>query len=397
MPDALESIEIHAQIERHRVTQRTNAEQNRERQRKGNSKGKTKDVSNDLDDDQSTHDRTDFSSSSTNCAICLQEFVEGEVVVRLRCGHVYHRHCRQDAVNSNQTLCSICRSNRTAIAASWQYVMPVEDPPNLSQQSQSSQNTTLDQPANADVAAAGRSGSGTNVVATEADPQRTAEVFNIAQDDLPENFGTPEGSEHLGIHPDAQIFPWWSMKDGKYYLSVKLPTGLSIIVDPGAYTNLAGVKWVKAQAEQAKQNKHYSKQNKMKVPLGVSGVGNGSQQCTWQAQIPVAVEGEYPSGHSTCVHKFECPIVEGAGEDLPALLGLKSMSEKNAILEMTPGKECLIFPGAGGYEIKLAPGFTRIPLVKAPSGHLCIPTDKFTSSSSSGLPKQEFTLHSRVE
>ena len=188
------------------------------------------------------------------------------------------------------------------------------------------------------------------------------------------------------------------MKDGKYYLSVELPSGLSIIVDPGAYTNLAGAKWVKAQAAQAKLNNHSSKNQRMKTPLGVSGVGNGSQKCTWQGQVPIAVEGEYPSGHSTCVHQFECPIVEGeGGEDLPALLGLKSMSEKNAILEMTPGKECLIFPGAGGYEIKLAPGFTRIPLVKAPSGHLCVPTDKFSSSSSSGLPKQEFTLHSRVE
>jgi len=382
MPDAIESIEIHAQIERHRILQRTNAEQNRERQRKGNSKGKTKDVSNDVPDDQSTHDRSDFSSSSTNCAICLQEFVVGEVVVRLRCGHVYHRHCRQRAEENNQTLCSICRSNRTTIAASWQFVTPVEDPSNPSQQPRHSQDTPLDRTAEAEVSAAGPS----------------TEVFNIAQDELPAIPGTPEGSEHLGSHPDAQIFPWWSSKDGKYYLSVRLPTGLSIIVDPGAYTNLAGAKWIKAQAEQAKRNNHYSKQNKMKVPLGVSGVGNGSQECTWQGQIPVAVEGEYPSGRSTCVHRFECPIVEGAGEDLPALLGLKSMSEKNAILEMTPGKECLIFPGAGGYEIKLAPGFTRIPLVKAPSGHLCIPTDKFTSSSSaSGLPKQEFTLHSRVE
>ena len=179
---------------------------------------------------------------------------------------------------------------------------------------------------------------------------------------------------------------------------MRLHSGSSIIVDPGAYTNLAGLKWVQEQAATAKANQHLSKQEKMKVPLGVSGVGNGSQQCMWQGKIPIAVEGEYPSGKNTCVHQFECPIVDGAGKDLPALLGLKSMSEKNAILEMTPGKECLIFPGPGGYEIKLAPGFTRIPLTKAPSGHLCIPTDKFSSSSSSaGLPAQEFTLHSRIE
>ena len=386
--DALTSIEMHAQIEMHRVMQRTRAEQNREMQRKGKSKGQPTQhaetqANNGTSDDGNvpTHDRTDFSSSATACAICLADFVEGEIVVRLRCGHVYHRNCHQNALNSNQTLCSICRSNRTTVAASWQYVMPVEDPPNPTQTTQSSQSTVPDQPANADSFGAGRS----------------AEVFNIAQDEFPESFGTPEGSDSPGNHPDAQIFPWWEWRDGKCYLSVRLPDGLSIIVDPGAYTNLAGAKWVKAQAEQAKQNKHFSKQNKMKTPLGVSGVGNGSQKCTWQGHIPIAVEGEYPSGHGTCVHQFECPIVEGAGEDLPALLGLKKMSEKNAILEMTPGKECLIFPGAGGYEIKLAPGFTKGPLSRAPSGHLCIPTDRFPSSPSSGLPKQQFTLHSRVE
>ena len=115
--DALASIEMHAQIERHRETQRTRAEQNREMQRKGKSKGQPTQhaetqANNSTSDDGnvSTHDRTDFSSSATACAICLSDFVEGEIVVRLRCGHVYHRHCHQNAVNSNQTMCSVCRS-----------------------------------------------------------------------------------------------------------------------------------------------------------------------------------------------------------------------------------------------------------------------------------------------
>ena len=183
---------------------------------------------------------------------------------------------------------------------------------------------------------------------------------------------------------------------------------MSVIVDPGAYTNLAGLKWVKEQAAKAKENNQASKQEKLKTPLGVSGVGKGSQKCVWKGTLPIAVEGEYPSGFGVNVQSFECPIVEGdGGEDLPALLGLKSMSEKNAILEMTPGKESLIFPGPGGYEIKLAPGYTKIPLQRAPSGHLCIPTGNFnaqtytssssSSSSSAGLPRQHLTLHAQLE
>ena len=190
------------------------------------------------------------------------------------------------------------------------------------------------------------------------------------------------------------------------FLQVALEDGMSIIVDPGAYTNLAGKQWVKAQSRKALENNHQPKQTKMTRPLGISGVGDGAQECKFQASVPVAVPAEYPSGISTALHTFECPIVEGSGENLPALLGLKSMADKKAILEMTPGKEALIFPGPGGYEIKLAPGHTKIPLKKAPSGHLCIPTDHFSSVSSSsnsssssasgGLPPPQFTLHARV-
>ena len=240
-----------------------------------------------------------------------------------------------------------------------------------------------------------------------------AEHFDISNDGIPtEQIATPhpstptESTFNTPRSPDANVFPWWRVsKCGKYYLSVRLPDGLSIIVDPGAYTNLAGLKWVKEQAAKAREHQLASKQNKMRTPLGVSGVGKGSQKCLWKSILPIAVEGEYPSGTGASIQSFECPIVEGdGGDDLPALLGLKSMADKNAILEMTPGKESLIFPGPGGYEIKLAPGYTRIPLQKAPSGHLCIPTDRFSaqrsgssSSSSGGLPHQHLTLHARLD
>ena len=137
-------------------------------------------------------------------------------------------------------------------------------------------------------------------------------MFNIAQDEIPGSaFGSPRGSENPSSPSDFHVFPWWEHRDGKCYLSVRLPFGLSIVVDPGAYTNLAGLKWIQEQAAAAKANKHHSKQEKMKVPLGVSGVGNGSQKCMWQGQIPTAVEGEYPSVENTCVHQFEGPIVDG--------------------------------------------------------------------------------------
>ena len=58
-------------------------------------------------------------------------------------------------------------------------------------------------------------------------------------------------------------------------------------------------------------------------------------------KLPIAVlDGQ----GDTNVHTFETPIVEGTGENIPGLLGLKSIREKKGVLETAPGKEMLTFP-----------------------------------------------------
>ncbi len=60
------------------------------------------------------------------------------------------------------------------------------------------------------------------------------------------------------------------------------------------------------------------------------------------------------------------------------------MRGKEAVLEMAPGKECLTFPGSGGYTIDWSPGTVHIPLEVAPSGHYVIPCDQYGN-----LPRRE--------
>ena len=57
---------------------------------------------------------------------------------------------------------------------------------------------------------------------------------------------------------------------------------------------------------------------------------------------------------------------------------------------MKEGEESLTFPGPGGYKIEWNPGFTRIALNRAPSGHLVIPCDGFqgiAQKPQAGTPK----------
>ena len=87
---------------------------------------------------------------------------------------------------------------------------------------------------------------------------------------------------------------------------------------------------------------------------------------------------------SACLDTFETNIAEGTGVDLPAILGSKSMQEKDAVIILRAGKEMMVFPGPGGYKIEWGPGTLHFQLERRPlatSSSLAAPT---TASRSRG-------------
>jgi hypothetical protein len=93
-------------------------------------------------------------------------------------------------------------------------------------------------------------------------------------------------------------------------------------------------------------------------------------------------------------HSFEAPIVGDSGANLPALLGLKSLREKGAILVLSPRDEDLklILPAEGGADIELSPGSVTYPLAVAPSGHLLLRCDMFEGHQRISLPSRSSTF-----
>ena len=73
------------------------------------------------------------------------------------------------------------------------------------------------------------------------------------------------------------------------------------------------------------------------------------------------------------VGSFTAPVI--GQSNLPALLGLKSMEAKRAVLDMAG--RMLYLPGPGGFHVQLSPGSIALPLVKSESGHLLLPCSKF--------------------
>ena len=187
-------------------------------------------------------------------------------------------------------------------------------------------------------------------------------------------------------------FPWWpeiKYEDEVFHSSTQLEGHSSILVDPGAYTNLVGADWAAAQARIARDHGETSYKVRMEQPLNVKGVGNGSQQCTEMTSVPISIPRQLSTQEAGEItpHSFvfQAPTVEGSGRSLPALLGLKSLSSKNAVLEMTPNEEYLTFPGPGGYHVVWEPGAVHIPLERAPSGHLCFRADFFKDEKFAGF------------
>ena len=181
-----------------------------------------------------------------------------------------------------------------------------------------------------------------------------------------------------------------------YHTSTQLPDGrMSVIVDVGAWLNLMGRALCRQQAQLAIAAGFMPEQWKMERPLHIQGVGNGTQQCNWEIRLPIAAED---CNGDTHVHSFETPIVEGTGENIPGLLGLKSIREKKGVLETEPGKEMLTFPGPGGYEIIFAPGYQQFKLAQAPSGHLVIPISDFAKvKKSGGVQPPRTAFHTAAE
>jgi hypothetical protein len=137
---------------------------------------------------------------------------------------------------------------------------------------------------------------------------------------------------------------------------------------------------------------HDVAQGKLQKPLRVAGVGRGTDQAEWEVHVPIALIDTEENG---ALHEFRAPVIGGAGKELPALLGLQSMSRQNGVLEMAPGNEHLTLPGPGGYTINWSPGTVRYKLEKALSGHLLLPCDDFgkVSGNQSGLIEPKMTFY----
>ena len=164
---------------------------------------------------------------------------------------------------------------------------------------------------------------------------------------------------------------------------------LSILVDLGSRINIIGEETYAAFKNKSIAAGFPVEVKEREQQLTVNGVGSDAAFCTQEATITTAVQ--FADQAATTV-PYTANIARGCGSTLPAIMGLQSMQEKDAVLLTRPGHEMMAFPGPGGYKIEWSPGTMLLPMTGAPSGHLVIPSDRYEELTSGASSSSEVAL-----
>ena len=309
----------------------------------------------------STEVEVEFDGDDRMCSICICEFETGDAVCRLVCRHLFHVECWHNLLVTHPEDRIFCPNRRGP----------------------------------------GRTIARFRFVASPIHAYREPPAFEPPRVHVLPSASSRE--QTIGSHASYQsteshrTFPCWASNVAQspldvYHATTSLPNGrLGVIVDVGSWWNLLGKHLARQAAERAIRHGFPPQQRKLEQPLQIQGVGDGTQLCEWQASLTIASPDE--TGAAS-LHTFEAPVVGGTGAGLPGLLGHKTIRDKDGVLQTSPGKEMLSFPGPGGYKIQWSPGTKHFPLTLAQSGHLIIPIDEYDKvPAAGGLAERQMTFH----
>ena len=83
---------------------------------------------------------------------------------------------------------------------------------------------------------------------------------------------------------------------------------------------------------------------------------------------------------------FQAPVLTES--DVPALLGIRTLKTRRAVIDCFTGRMYLI--GAGGYKLKLSPGSRELNLEASHSGHWLLPCTDWPKT------RQQYATESNV-
>ena len=140
-------------------------------------------------------------------------------------------------------------------------------------------------------------------------------------------------------------------------------------------------------AAEALKHGHLPKQHERAKPLLVGGVGKGTQRCTHDGVLPIALKS---NNGETLLGTYTTPIINEPS-NVTGILGLLAIRGRQGIVDT--GNNKLHFLGPGGAQIQLSPGSETYDLIDAPSGHLLIPCCQYHGLKKDQRPEKDLTLY----
>ena len=349
----------------------------------------------------------DYVDPEAQCAICLEDYARGDFVATLGCGHMFHANCLQLWITaaSSEPFCPRCRgvmdirsNNRWTVEQDEDYEpnpegyteedAAADDDGDDADEELPNLVSDLDDGGNTGAAEVQQDDWYQVDDVEEQDPPSTPPantgVYHMATpEDIPQgSWGSPaipgeDGSSVYGTPNSQFTAPWWPVvRDTEgpqaiYHSGTRLPDGRhALLVDTGAWDNIAGSEWANEVADTAARYGHHPGHEPMQPPLEIQGVGNGTQRCETRALLPVTLPR---ANGSYSLDKYGAPVIPDS--PVPGLLGLKSMKNRRTIIDTINNR--MYFCGEGPVEIRPPPGTEVYTLEQAPSGHLLLPISEY--------------------
>ena len=145
-----------------------------------------------------------------------------------------------------------------------------------------------------------------------------------------------------------------------------------ILPDTGARDGLCGDQWAIHAGAWAAKHGHKWTCSKLAARRAVSGVGQGVQHVEDKFSVPIGLEDKKGKHH---LGDFKAAVIRNS--NLPALLGIDSLSKQNAVIRCRTGE--IWFMDSAGCDIKPKGNHVHLQMVKSKSGsgHWFLPVGRF--------------------
>ena len=210
----------------------------------------------------------------------------------------------------------------------------------------------------------------------EPDPEPIAKRARVNSTSGAGSASSVESAFTLPFSFTGFVGPAFGIPDTSAYLGL-LPAGPSLLVDTGAFRNIAGSHWISQKESTLKKaGQPPIKWHKLPQPHPVSGVGNDTVYAHWQAEVPVVLPGGGQTSY-TCLYLEDNPC--------PALLGMKSLKETGTILDLRPGKMLMYSGNTTKIRIDCDKSnvVSKMHLEQGPGGHILLPCAQYAGKQQS--------------